>query len=266
MRETRLVCSMIWLPYAFRSGIRMQRVDAETFTAELPFRRFNKNWYNAMAGAALLAGPVVMEADLLFTVPRSASRKVRADSLAGFDDDAVLREVRELDDAAVVEAQDEVVAPVVGEVAAAGGVVGHVVDAQAQGDELALHFGEVAHAQVQPVPAAYLQRVGGVGVARSGVHQAPVHGQAAHAGHIPFGANVGLHLRHANHALAIGGGRAGGLLLGVQPGQAAQQAQREGVRDLRQSGLIKVRSGVTSSMSALAERVTWRTRLISSAA
>lgn len=49
------VCSLIWLPYAFKSGIRMKRVDAETFTAELPFRRFNKNWYNAMAGAALLA-------------------------------------------------------------------------------------------------------------------------------------------------------------------------------------------------------------------
>ena len=48
------VCSLIWLPYAFRSGIRMKRVDRETFTAVLPFRRFNKNWYNAMAGAALL--------------------------------------------------------------------------------------------------------------------------------------------------------------------------------------------------------------------
>jgi acyl-coenzyme A thioesterase PaaI-like protein len=48
------VCSLIWLPYAFRSGIRMKRIDAETFTAVLPFRRFNKNWYNAMAGAALL--------------------------------------------------------------------------------------------------------------------------------------------------------------------------------------------------------------------
>ena len=48
------VCSMIWLPYAFRSGIQMKRVDATTFTAILPFRRFNRNWYNAMAGAALL--------------------------------------------------------------------------------------------------------------------------------------------------------------------------------------------------------------------
>lgn len=48
------VCSMIWLPYAFRSGIRMKRIDGSTFTAVLPFRRFNKNWYNAMAGAALL--------------------------------------------------------------------------------------------------------------------------------------------------------------------------------------------------------------------
>ncbi len=48
------VCSLVWLPYAFRSGIRMKRIDAKTFTAVLPFRRFNKNWYNAMAGAALL--------------------------------------------------------------------------------------------------------------------------------------------------------------------------------------------------------------------
>ncbi|MFM9959383.1 MAG: PaaI family thioesterase [Phycisphaerales bacterium] len=48
------VCSMIWLPYAFRSGIQMRRLDGTTFTAVLPFRRFNKNWYNAMAGAALL--------------------------------------------------------------------------------------------------------------------------------------------------------------------------------------------------------------------
>jgi hypothetical protein len=49
------VCSLIWLPYAFRSGIRMKRIDASTFTAVLPFRRFNRNWYNAMAGASLLA-------------------------------------------------------------------------------------------------------------------------------------------------------------------------------------------------------------------
>jgi hypothetical protein len=48
------VCSLIWLPYAFKSGIRMKRVDDSTFAAELPFRRFNRNWYNAMAGAALL--------------------------------------------------------------------------------------------------------------------------------------------------------------------------------------------------------------------
>ena len=49
------VCSLIWLPIAFRSGIRMKRVDKKTFTAVLPFRRFNRNWYNAMAGASLLA-------------------------------------------------------------------------------------------------------------------------------------------------------------------------------------------------------------------
>ncbi len=48
------VCSMIWLPYAFHSGIRMKRLDSKRFMAVLPFRRFNRNWYNAMAGAALL--------------------------------------------------------------------------------------------------------------------------------------------------------------------------------------------------------------------
>ncbi|MFY7896290.1 MAG: hypothetical protein ACOVP8_08665, partial [Phycisphaerales bacterium] len=49
------VCSMIWLPYAFKSGIQMKRVDGTTFQAVLPFKRFNRNWYNAMAGASLLA-------------------------------------------------------------------------------------------------------------------------------------------------------------------------------------------------------------------
>ena len=54
---------MIWLPYAFRSGIRMKRLGETEFTAELPFRRFNRNWYNAMAGASLLANSeIAMEA------------------------------------------------------------------------------------------------------------------------------------------------------------------------------------------------------------
>lgn len=49
----RRIASMIWLPYAFRSGLKIKRVDSRTFTAVLPFRRANRNWYNAMAGAAL---------------------------------------------------------------------------------------------------------------------------------------------------------------------------------------------------------------------
>jgi hypothetical protein len=50
------VASLVWLPYAFRSGIRVKRTeDDSTFTAVLPFRKFNRNWYNAMAGASLLA-------------------------------------------------------------------------------------------------------------------------------------------------------------------------------------------------------------------
>jgi hypothetical protein len=62
------VCSLIWLPYAFRSGIRMKRLDAQTFSAVLPFRRFNRNWYNAMAGAALLANSEVAGGMYVFGV------------------------------------------------------------------------------------------------------------------------------------------------------------------------------------------------------
>ena len=69
------ICSLIWLPLAFFSGIRLKMVNTATkafdsaargagdavdrakFTAAavLPFRRFNRNWYRAMAGGALLA-------------------------------------------------------------------------------------------------------------------------------------------------------------------------------------------------------------------
>lgn len=60
-------CSLIWLPYAFRSGITMRRIDAKRFTAVLPFRRFNRNWYNAMAGAALLGNSEVAGGLYLFS-------------------------------------------------------------------------------------------------------------------------------------------------------------------------------------------------------
>ena len=60
------LCSLIWLPYAFRSGISFRRLDTDTFTAVLPFRRFNRNWYNAMAGAALLGNSEVAAGMYLF--------------------------------------------------------------------------------------------------------------------------------------------------------------------------------------------------------
>lgn len=49
------VASLVWLPYAFKSGIKIKRLGSNAFSAVLPFRRFNRNWYNAMAGASLLA-------------------------------------------------------------------------------------------------------------------------------------------------------------------------------------------------------------------
>ncbi|MHC4415011.1 MAG: PaaI family thioesterase [Planctomycetota bacterium] len=61
------VCSLIWLPYAFRSGITMKRLDSKRFSAVLPFRRFNRNWYNAMAGAALLGNSEIAGGMYLFS-------------------------------------------------------------------------------------------------------------------------------------------------------------------------------------------------------
>ncbi|MEL7237284.1 MAG: hypothetical protein AAGK78_00360 [Planctomycetota bacterium] len=56
------IFSLLFLPLAFWSGIRMKTKgdavaedETNSFTAILPFKKFNKNWYNAMAGASLLA-------------------------------------------------------------------------------------------------------------------------------------------------------------------------------------------------------------------
>lgn len=62
------VCSLIWLPFAFRSGIKMKQLDDKTFNAVLPFRRFNRNWYNAMAGAALLGNAEIAGGMYVFGV------------------------------------------------------------------------------------------------------------------------------------------------------------------------------------------------------
>src|SRR5580700_3984031 len=62
------ICSLIWLPLAFFSGIRMKQFDANSFAAVLPFRRFNRNWYRAMAGGALLANSEIAGGMYVFGV------------------------------------------------------------------------------------------------------------------------------------------------------------------------------------------------------
>ncbi len=62
------VCSLLWLPLAFFSGIRMKQLNADTFSAVLPFRRFNRNWYRAMAGGALLANSEIAGGMYVFGV------------------------------------------------------------------------------------------------------------------------------------------------------------------------------------------------------
>lgn len=64
------VCSLLWLPLAFFSGIRMKELDANSFAARavLPFRRFNRNWYRAMAGGALLANSEIAGGSYVFGI------------------------------------------------------------------------------------------------------------------------------------------------------------------------------------------------------
>ena len=66
------IFSLVWLPYAARSGIKMygrkRGLSAERFAAILPFRRFNRNFYDAMAGAALLGNSEVAAGMYLFSI------------------------------------------------------------------------------------------------------------------------------------------------------------------------------------------------------
>jgi len=62
------VCSFIWLPYAFFCGIKMIAINADTYAAVLPFRRFNRNWYRAMAGGALLANSEIAGGMYIFGI------------------------------------------------------------------------------------------------------------------------------------------------------------------------------------------------------
>ena len=57
------LCSLIWLPFAFSSGLIMTKDEN---VAILPFRRFNKNWYNAMAGAILLGNSEIAGGTFVF--------------------------------------------------------------------------------------------------------------------------------------------------------------------------------------------------------
>ena len=62
------ICSLIWLPYAFFSGIKIKAITEDTYAAILPFRRFNRNWYRAMAGGALLANSEIAGGMYVFGV------------------------------------------------------------------------------------------------------------------------------------------------------------------------------------------------------
>jgi hypothetical protein len=64
------VCSLLWLPLAFFSGIRLKELEPGSFAAQaiLPFRRFNRNWYRAMAGGALLANSEIAGGAYVFGI------------------------------------------------------------------------------------------------------------------------------------------------------------------------------------------------------
>ena len=67
------VCSLIWLPFAFSSGLIMTKDESISI---LPFRRFNKNWYNAMAGAVLLGNSEIAGGTYVFKKTKGLYRVV----------------------------------------------------------------------------------------------------------------------------------------------------------------------------------------------
>ncbi len=67
------ICSLIWLPFAFSSGLFMTKDEN---VAILPFRRFNKNWYNAMAGAILLGNSEIAGGTYVFKKTKGLYRVV----------------------------------------------------------------------------------------------------------------------------------------------------------------------------------------------
>ena len=49
------ILTSIYLPLASKAGMKLGSRTGEVYETVLPFKKFNKNWYDAMAGAALLA-------------------------------------------------------------------------------------------------------------------------------------------------------------------------------------------------------------------
>ncbi len=62
------VCSFIWFPLVFRSGISVRHLGSDEYVATLPFKRGNRNFYKAMAGAALLGNSEVAAGVFLFNI------------------------------------------------------------------------------------------------------------------------------------------------------------------------------------------------------
>jgi hypothetical protein len=55
-----------FLPLAYESGIKLGKQKGDTYEVWMPFKAFNKNWYEAMAGAALLANSEVAGGMFIF--------------------------------------------------------------------------------------------------------------------------------------------------------------------------------------------------------
>ncbi|MGJ8676059.1 MAG: hypothetical protein ACSHX0_00935 [Akkermansiaceae bacterium] len=62
------VLTTIYLPLAAKSNMKLGSWKGEVYETVLPFERFNKNWYNAMAGAAILANTEVAGGMAIFKI------------------------------------------------------------------------------------------------------------------------------------------------------------------------------------------------------
>lgn len=209
------VASLVWLPYAFKSGIKIRRLGSNAFSAVLPFRRFNRNWYNAMAGASLLANAEIAGGMYIYGASGGdytvVCKELRYRFLRPCFGPAVYRVSAEADLGALLKAGGEFNYDITMDVV-------QQIPTRGLGREVRVgRCWATFHVTPKALHQARKARRGRAGVGDGEPPAAPAPGDGPRAEATPAGA--------ADPAPGVGGGAVGGVGVGVGVGVAGDRAQ-----------------------------------------